>query len=203
MTDALRVYGVATLNGESHALPSGIEVVSFKDVAALAMPVSYQRVEPDEGAIIEHHDIVQQVFAYHAILPAPVGVIFRGRDALQRWLELHYFTLSDGLAFVEGRCVARLHVRDAEDDLDEDDRRALANEIFRELRREAASAVPLKRQDEGPDDEILRASFLLERSRWDHFHSRAVGEEKRHEGVRVKVTGPWPPYDFVRLQFAR
>jgi hypothetical protein len=26
-------------------------------------------------------------------------------------------------------------------------------------------------------------------------------EAKRLPGLRIDVTGPWPPYDFVRMQF--
>ena len=200
---SVRLYGIAALNGESHSIPAGTDVVTFKDVAAVVANAPYTKIEPDEQAHAQHHDIIEKIFDYHAVIPAPVGVVFRTRDALLRWLELHYFTLSDGLAFVEGRCVARVHIVDREDERDVGDRRLLGSELFRELRREAAAALPLKREEESPDDEILRAAFLLERSRWDHFRSRALGEEKRHAGVDVSVTGPWPPYDFVRLSFSR
>ena len=199
----LRLFGVAVLNGESHSIPPGTEVVTFKDLAAVVSETPYEKMSNDVPTLTGHHDVVDRVFAYHAVIPAPAGIIFRSRESLQRWLELHYFTLSDGLAFVEGRCVARVHIQDTDYQRDIDERRVLGTELFRELRREAAAAIPLKRDEEQPEDEILRAAFLIERSRWDHFKSRALGEERRHGGVSVSITGPWPPYDFVRLQFSR
>lgn len=199
---SLRLYGIATVNGDVHALPPDTEIVAFKEVAAIVAPASYARITPDERAIAEHHAVIQQVFAFHAILPAPVGVIFRTRESLARWLELHYFTLSDGLAFVEGRCVARVRVVDTHG-RDEDEARTLGSEMFKELRREAASGLPLKHDGDAPEDELLHATYLIERSRWDHFKTRALGERERHRGVEVTITGPWPPYDFVRLQLSR
>ena len=199
---SLRLYGIATVNGDVHALPPDTEVVAFKEVAAIVAPAAYARIAPDERAIAEHHAVIQQVFGYHAVLPAPVGVIFRTRESLSRWLELHYFTLSDGLAFVEGRCVARVRVLDKHE-REDDEMKALGSELFKELRREAASGLPLKHDGDAPDDELLHAAFLIERSRWDHFKTRALGEKDRHKGIDVTITGPWPPYDFVRLQLTR
>ena len=42
--------------------------------------------------------------------PAPLGVLFHSEEALLRWMELHYVVLSEGLAFVDGRCQVRVHI---------------------------------------------------------------------------------------------
>jgi hypothetical protein len=46
-----------------------------------------------------------------------------------------------------------------------------------------------------------RASFLIERERWDVFCDIVREEQKRLREMHVECTGPWPPYDFVRMQF--
>jgi hypothetical protein len=45
------------------------------------------------------------------------------------------------------------------------------------------------------------ASFLVERERWAQFEAAVLEEGRRDPELRYRVTGPWPPYDFVRMQF--
>ena len=44
------------------------------------------------------------------MLPAPPGTVFRTRENLARWLELHYFTLTQAIGMVEGHGEARLKI---------------------------------------------------------------------------------------------
>ena len=79
---------------------------------------------------------------------------------------------------------------------------ALAAESLRLLRSHAAATVTLPRAD-GDDEEgvVARASFLIDSQRWQAFEDTVAKEDKRQTGLTFKVTGPWPPYDFVRMQF--
>lgn len=198
---ALRLFGIAAVNGESRPLVDDTELVVYRDLAAIVGKVPYARIHADDEAVIAQHKVIEQVFAHHAVLPAPVGVVFRGEESLQQWLELHYAALADGLTFVDGRCVARLHVsEDAKSDEDID-LKAASSEMFRELRRESSATLPLKSNDAGETE--MSAAFLVERPRWDAF-SKAVGDAAmKHPGLRWEITGPWPAYDFVQLKFGR
>jgi hypothetical protein len=60
--------------------------------------------------------VLDALFAERTVLPAPPGTVFRGRDALAEWLELHYFTLVEALNFVDGRAVARVTARPVADE---------------------------------------------------------------------------------------
>ena len=46
-------------------------------------------------------------------------------------------------------------------------------------------------------------SFLVERVAWDGFVARVAHEGARLPDFALAVGGPWPPYDFVRMQFDR
>lgn len=196
----LRLYAVAALNGESHPLVNDTRLVVYRDLGAVVGIVPYSRLNADTVALQEQHRVVEQVFARHAVLPAPPGVIFRGEDSLLRWLELHYAALADGLTFVDGRCVARLHVRDDEEAEGEPDAQAAAADMFRELRREASATLPLRAAD---GDTEFSAAFLLERPRWEAFAAAVAESGRKHHGIKWEITGPWPAYDFVQLKFAR
>ena len=55
-----------------------------------------------------------------------------------------------------------------------------------------------------PDEEtmiIAQASFLVEIDRWQQFADMVEKEDERQTALDFHLTGPWPPYDFVKMQF--
>jgi len=62
--------------------------------------------------------------------------------------------------------------------------------------------VTLPKAD-GDDEEgvVARASFLVDTQRWETFKETVNKEAQRQPALAFGVTGPWPPYDFVRMQF--
>jgi hypothetical protein len=133
--------------------------------------------------------------------------VFRTRDALLRWMELHYFTLVEAVTFVADRAMARVTVSYGDEPentttmaIDADLLETAASETFRLLRRHAVASLVINNHagEAGP---AARASFLLERERWDAFNESVREEQKRLREMQLQCTGPWPPYDFVRMQF--
>jgi hypothetical protein len=211
--------------GERDAVP-GTTLVPFRDVAAVVAPASYVAEPLTLPELEGYREVVDALFATRAVLPAPPGTVFRGRDALAEWLELHYFTLVEALNFVDGRVVARVTARPGGDDDDAPPRPAAlrltptsltaeleiaelaagdltarAAESFAVLGRDAVSWVVLRTVDGAPSD-ASHASFLLDRPRLAAFEQAVAREAARRPGMRLAVTGPWPPYDFVRMQFS-
>jgi hypothetical protein len=79
---------------------------------------------------------------------------------------------------------------------------ALAAESLRLLRGQAAATVTLPKADDDEEDGVVaRASFLIDSQRWKAFQDTVSKEAQRQTALDFKVTGPWPPYDFVRMQF--
>ncbi len=76
---------------------------------------------------------------------------------------------------------------------------AIAAEVSRSLRRHAVAVVPLR--NEQVTGIVLTAAYLVERELWTEFTDAVDDESDKHNLVSVELTGPWPPYDFVRLQF--
>jgi hypothetical protein len=205
---ALRLHAI-TLADAAQNVPAGdgseMALVPFRDLCAV---VSTQRSfvldETTPAAIESHRRIVDRIFHQASVVPAPVGVVFRSPDVLKRWMELHYVSLSGALEFVDDRAVARVHiVRAGAKDSDEreagSDLAAAATEAFRALRRHAVAAVPLRL--EHLTGLVLSASFLVERDLWKDFLRAVEDQHDAHHLLRFDVTGPWAPYDFVRMQF--
>ncbi len=129
------------------------------------------------------------------VLPAPYGVVFRGRRALVRFLEDQYLALDEGLAFLEGHWELRVHAAPARGEEPSVELIDGADHVYAELRRSARAAIPFPR-DEG---RLLSAAFLVPRSSWIEFVNRAEDLVSARPSLTFDVTGPWPPYDFVRM----
>ena len=198
----IRLFGIAAIEGDGQApLAPNTSLIVFRDLGAVVGEADSVPTDIGDAEIDEYHAVIDSIFARRSILPAPLGVLFRSPETLQRWMELHYVVLTEGLSFVDGRCQVRVHiVQDAKTAaLTGADLTAIATESFRLLRRNAVAAVPLK--GEPGTDEVFSAAFLILRDRLSEFADIAAEEGKRRPELRVEVSGPWPPYDFVRMQF--
>ena len=201
---SLRVYAILTQDGHARPkLPENVRLIAMRELCAVAEDGDFTAndLRPDDTK--RHLDIVSSMYREEAVLPLPVGAVFRNEEVLNRWMDLHYVALSDALAWVEDRVAARVHInrisgresdRDAGSDL-----AAVAAEITKGLRRHAVSIVPLR--NEQVTGIQLSAAYLVERQLWEEFREAATEERERHPQISIEVTGPWPAYDFVRLQF--
>jgi hypothetical protein len=200
---ALKLFGV-TFHEAQHdgqAPVPDTELVVVRDLAAIVAPSEYTTIEPTAEHVQVYTDVVAAYTQRGPVLPAPVGVVFRGRDAIQRWMELHYVALNDALSFVDNRVVGRVHVwrpgpheeRETGSDL-----AAAAAESLRTLRRNAVTTVPLR--VEKITGIVLSAAFLVEQDLWKEFAAEVEEQGRRAPDLRFELTGPWPPYDFIQMQ---
>src|SRR5206468_2547707 len=111
MPNALRLYGITDAEHHAQDKPlEEIELLHFRDLVAVVGPADYSSAPPTGEVIEKYRRVVDDVFCKAPVLPAPVGTVFRTRETLTRWLELHYVALTEALSFVEDRAVARVHV---------------------------------------------------------------------------------------------
>jgi len=207
VNEAIALCGIVSREGRPAPHVIGAEAVDYRDVSAVVRKADFVRADPTEAGIAAYREVVEGAFACGAVIPAPYGTIFRSRDTLLRWLELHYFTLADALRYLHDRQVARVRVapamagnswdtveyRTRGADLD-----ATAFDSFRVLKRQAVAYVPIdvpgRRAEQGAE-----AAFLVEREHWGQFMTLLKEEQRRLPDLRFEHTGPWPAYDFVRL----
>jgi hypothetical protein len=200
---ALKLFGVTFSEASGRSVPvPGTELIVVRDLAAIVAPGAYSAVEPSEEQATTIGNAIGAYAKRAAVLPAPVGVVFRSREAVTRWLELHYVALSDALSFVDDRVVGRVHVwrpGDPEEREVGSDLAAAAADALRELRRSAVATVPLR--IEQITGIVLSAAFLVDQELWKEFASKVEEQGERDPKIRLELTGPWPPYDFVQMQF--
>lgn len=206
----MALYGVALLPRENGGpgVPD-CTIVRFRDLGALVRPSPYTRAEHAETEIERYRRVVDAAFARGAVLPAPCGTVFRSADQVRRWLAQNYIALSEGIHFVAGRCEARVHIierpslvppQTAPEAAAATTAAAgpIASECFRLLRRTAVAAVPIRHGDARA---VLSGAFLIEQDRWAEFVDRVQEQAQRYRELAFEQSGPWAPYDFVRMDF--
>jgi gas vesicle protein GvpL/GvpF len=203
---ALRLYGVAAAeSGQTSSLAGGTTLTHYRALAAIVEPSPYATVSLDDEETAKYLRVLEEAYSHAAILPAPPGTVFKSQSTLIRWLELHYFTLTEALSVIEGHAAARVSITAARKQTSGEPEKslaALAAESLRLLRGQAAATVTLPSDDGEEDgDVVARASFLIDAQRWDAFTDTVSKEADRQTSLAFRVTGPWPPYDFVRMQF--
>lgn len=201
----LRLYAVAAAeSGQATSLAEGTTLVHYRALAAIVEPSPYSVSAFGDDETRNYVRVLEESHSHAAVLPAPPGTVFQSQSTLMRWLELHYFTLTEALSVVEGHAAARVSIT-TRGSQEEDSRKSLASlaaESLRLLRSQAAATVSLPMAD-GDDEDgfVARASFLIDTQRWQAFTDTVSAEAQRQPGLDFHVTGPWPPYDFVRMQF--
>jgi hypothetical protein len=201
LQQAVYFYGVArakTWRGDRVGTVEGDDVLRmrYRDLEALVRPVPYELPIVDEARVQAHQRVVEAAMRRGTVLPAPYGIVFRGRRQLIRLLQDQYLVLDEGLSFFDGYWELRLHIASASagDDIDLD-LGDLAMQLYSELRRHARAAVPFATAG----SRLLSAAFLVERASWIEFVDRAEDLATTHAEITFDITGPWPPYDFVRI----
>ena len=203
--NALRLYGVAAVeSGHTSSLAEGTTLTHYRALAAVVEPSTYALTSLDDGEMAKYLRVLEEVHSHTSVLPAPPGTVFQSQSTLTRWLELHYFTLTEALSVIEGHAAARVSIiMQGKHELEtQKSFAALAADSLRLLRGQAAATVTLPKAD--ADDEegvIARASVLIDTQRWEAFNDTVSKEAERQSALDFQVTGPWPPYDFVRMQF--
>jgi hypothetical protein len=188
-----------------------VQVLTFRALTAVVTTVTAKRHPVEAPDPVHHSAAIVAIFAQRPIVPVPPGVIFRRRDTLIAWLELHYAALRDALRYVDGRVEARVHVRCVPEHEGDNGSAATTSGPFRRADdvdggtqsalEELGHSVVAWTMSGPRDARAASASFLVERSHWREFADMVAAEGQRQAGLDIQLTGPWPPYDFVRLQF--
>lgn len=192
---AIYWYGVMRARTWRGTNAGDIARVRYRDLEALVRPVPYEMPRLDEIGVLEHQRIVEAAMRRGTVLPAPFGIVFRGRRELIRVLQDQYLVLDEGLSFFDNHWELRLHIAPAGDAERDEALADLAMQLYAELRRHSRAAVPFRAEGQ----HMLSAAFLVDRGAWLEFMDRAEQLGAAHADVTFDITGPWPPYDFVRI----
>lgn len=200
----LLLRGVVRARGHERALARlatapDDELVEHRGLAALVHVVPYRLPEWDEAKIREHSNAIERAMRRCTIVPAPYGIVFRGREQVTEFLEDQGVALDEALSYLDGAFEMRMHVQPS-------GRRPMASEgeladsaasFYSALRRRSQASFTLAPAGR----RILSAVFLVKRADWVSFVEFVDELDADHPEFQFDLTGPWPPYDFVRMTF--
>lgn len=197
--EGIYLFGVLRCGAARPAVVRGedpsLRCVRYRELEALVRPVPFGVPPLDHWALVVHQRTVERAMRRGTIVPAPYGLVFRTRRALVTFLHDQYPALDEALAFLEGHWELRLHVSRSGPGEPTPELVDLALHAYTELRRFARAAVPFPREGR----KLLSAAFLVERGDWVGFVERADDLGATTPELTFDVTGPWPPYDFVKM----
>ncbi len=171
------------------------ELVAAGGLAAAVTPAPFiDAGDPDPEALRRHERVVEALLQRSTLVPAPLGFLARDEAAVRELLRDHRGELEKALDYLENCYEVRVHValrhRASEEDL-----AGFVTRLHGALRGQARAARRLP----GRDDSELVAAFLVARQEWMRLVEKATRWEGHHPEVALRVTGPWPPYDFVSV----
>src|SRR5690625_790288 len=198
MRRGIYLYGVTRAHGwRRPPLPRRPQLdlrrIRFRELEAIGSIIEYAIPELGDEEVLQHQEIVGELASRRTLLPAPPGIIFSGRRALAGFLDDQYLNLVEGLTLLEGHWEFRVHIRTGTGlELPAE---AQVTALYAELRRSARAALTLAEDETS----AMSAAFLVERGSWIPFVEGVEELAGSEPGMTIDLTGPWPPYDFVRL----
>jgi hypothetical protein len=177
--------------------------------------------DPALDALWVHERVVERIMADRAVLPMRFGTKLPDDEALRHVLAVREQEFLATLARVRGRVEVGLRaMQPLGAEPPPDDQRpqpvspvATSGREYLEAKlrngrlveREATAlheplarlAVEVRRQAARAPEELLRASYLIERAVLARFRGTVERLQRAHPGVAILCTGPWPPYSFV------
>lgn len=178
-------------SGDGHPM----HAARFRDLAVLLRPGPVPAGPPDPNDVLAHHEAVEEAMRRSPLVPARYGVVVGSRDDAVNLLREEYVALNQALALVGDRREFRLHA-EATDALERERWLATRTSVYSELRRLARSAIPAPPNGE----HAFTFSFLVDRASAEHFGERVEELRELHPELEIELTGPWPPYDFVKIE---
>lgn len=178
--------------------------------------------EPTEDSplavLARYHDaVVRAVFQHEPVLPLRFGTVLDGVDAAVRLLGARHEEASAWLDRVEGRREWGVRLRAPEREPVNLD--AVSGTAYLTQRRQRLTAADTVRRGaeavhqaltrratestcrDLAGDLLLEAAYLVRGEDEEDFHAEAH-RLAAELGLRLEITGPWPPYSFTRVEFA-
>jgi hypothetical protein len=198
------VYAVVPGSGlESGATVAGAEVLVVRQLAALLEENSLGTGAEITQRVTRYRGVIEQAFTERSVVPLPCGTSFRSRSSVERWLELHYSPLQEALEFVAERAMMRVRVGVADAPATDVAAASVDGRLWtalRGLKGDAVAAMPIVQNADAPQRDAVCA-YLIDRDAIVSFEQRIKDLTSGEPHLRFELSGPFPAYDFVQMDF--
>lgn len=190
---------------ENGAKVAGAEAIVVRQLAALAEEGSLGAPDDIRRQVARYRSVLERVFIERSVVPLPYGTTFRSLASVERWLELHYSPLLEALEFVAERVMMRVRVRAAAPAPTDVAAASLDGRLWsvlRGLKGDAVAAIPLgPGAQSGAVHGDAVCAYLIERDAIPEFERRVATLTSAEPVLKLDLSGPFPAYDFVQMEF--
>lgn len=170
--------------------------IPFRKVQAVVSEAGKTEYEPDEQLIKQHKEVTSEVLENHSVLPVAYGMAFKNKKILRHNLNNTYALLRKSLLSVRRKIELGVKVfqpSDTETNFNPENFLEPLEEI----------AVKTGEGDLFTDKLLLNHSFLVKRGKQEEFTEQIQELEEKYDDLKIKYTGPWPPYNFVDVHIIK
>jgi len=183
---------------------AGAEALVVRQLAALLAENSLGAGADLGQRVARYRAVIELAFAERSVVPLPCGTIFRSRASVERWLELHHSPLQEALEFVAERAMMRVRVGVAGAPATEAAAASVDGRLWtalRGLKGDAIAAIPVVSGAEARAERAAVCAYLIDRDEIGAFEQRVASLTSAEPHLRVELSGPFPAYDFVQMDF--
>ena len=205
--DPVLAFGIIPASGlETGAKVAGVDTIAVRQLAVLLEGTTLGSTAEMVQRVARYRKVIEQAFLDRTVVPLPCDTVFRSRASVARWLELHHSPLQEALDFVADRATMRVRVSVPGSPATEAAAVSLEAHLWtalRGLKGDAVAAIPVATQADGAvgTDRSAACAYLIERESVPAFEERVAHLTSAQSHLRVELTGPLPPYDFVKMDF--
>lgn len=184
-----------------------IYTINYNDLTAVVSEAPVKEYEPNEENIAKHKEVSLAVLKNHTVLPVAFGMVFKNKGILTSTMRKVYALLKRSLRLIDNKI--ELGVKAIFPVDEEGLKNLLKGKTVEEFRKEYESeivetlgkvAVESSKGKLFSEKLALNLSFLVNKDKMDEF-SKTLGElNDKYPTLKIKYTGPWPPYNFVDIK---
>lgn len=184
-----------------------VYTINYNDLTAVVSEAPVKEYEPNEENIAKHKEVSLAVLKNHTVLPVAFGMVFKNKGILTSTMRKVYALLKRNLRLIDNKI--ELGVKAIFPADEEGLKNLLKGKTVEEFRKEYESeivetlgkaAVESSKGKLFSEKLALNLSFLVNKDKMDEF-SKTLGElNDKYPTLKIKYTGPWPPYNFVDIK---
>jgi len=171
-----------------------------------------------------HADVLAEAQAIQTVIPLRFGCVMPNPSEIKKFVDAREEVLSDALTRLHNRSEFSVRVRFDDEGEADDDLKGVPSGVADFLRKAAADVEHAPSPDGIADrihghlsrfageamrnavtdtSLILNATYLITMASEEEFRTevRKLSSEFHALGIRIEVSGPWPPYHFVDIDF--
>jgi hypothetical protein len=207
--NAIYMYGIVdgrftqVFECKGIGVQSDVTCVPFKDVTAIVSRTPFVEYMPSEENMLAHESVMQEVINKGGVIaPMRFCTIVKNRGDMMRLLHEAYYQFKRNVLRIRDKHEFSVKVFVQEQGFTDvvEESKVLATELYGLLKSIAHDVVL---EELITDDMMLNCSLLVHRERVEGMRKAIVDFDRGHtEKVRIRISGPTAPYNFVDMLIA-